>query len=84
MQQYKFNTPLIISTVGTLYKNILGVIAKTKSLELDLSLVTNVDSAGVAFLLELKSIAKQNGCKLNFTKTPDIIEHFCQLYKVTL
>ena len=84
MQTHQFTTPLVMTTVSSLHKSMQILLAKTKALQLDLSLIKNVDSAGIAFLLELKSIAKRNGCKLDFIKTPGLIERFCKLYKVTL
>jgi len=84
MLKHKLNSPLIISTVGNLHKSTVKIVAKSKTLDIDLSGVKNIDSAGVAFLLDLKSIAKNIGCALSFSNTPDIIERFCQLYKVSL
>jgi len=84
MLKHKLKSPLIISTVGNLHKPTLKIITKSKTLDIDLSGVKNIDSAGVAFLLDLKSIAKNASCALSFSNTPDIIERFCQLYKVSL
>lgn len=84
MLKHKLHSPLIISTVGNLHKPSVKIINKSKILDIDLSGVKNIDSAGVAFLLDLKSIAKSSGCTLSFSNTPDIIQRFCQLYKVSL
>lgn len=84
MLKHKLKSPLIISTVGLLYKSTVKIVTKSKALDIDLSGVKNIDSAGVAFLLDLKSIAKNTSCTLSFSNTPNIIERFCQLYKVSL
>ena len=84
LAKHRLTSPLTILTVGKLHKPTVKIIAKSKILDIDLSEVKNIDSAGVAFLLDLKSIAKSTNSTLSFSNTPDIIERFCQLYKVSL
>ena len=80
----KFEKPLLITTVAALLKQTLKHIASSSKLDIDLSNVPDIDSAGIAFLLELKAIAKQKNCHLIFSNTPTNIDKLCQLYQVTL
>jgi ABC-type transporter Mla MlaB component len=84
MIKRKLNSSLTISTVGALHKPMVETIAKLKGIELNLSEITSIDSAGIAFLLDLKSIAENKNCTLKFINIPDIVERFCSLYNVSL
>ncbi len=85
MEQYNFgDTPLTITTVGALYKTILDVLTKSRALTINLGLINKIDSAGIAFLLELKSVAKQKHYKLEFINISDSVQNFCQLYQISL
>lgn len=80
----KLQAPLIITNVSALLKQITKQIKPQSTLDINLSEVPNIDSAGIAFLLQLKSIAVDKNCHLSFSNAPDYISRFCQLYQVTL
>ncbi|MBP9742478.1 MAG: STAS domain-containing protein [Burkholderiales bacterium] len=84
MTEFKLEDRLLLNNINGLLKLITKLINSTPVLNIDLSAVVNVDSAGIAFLLELKAIAKQKKCQVNFTHIPDVVDKFCQLYKVAL
>ena len=84
MQEHKLSGQLLISNVNQQLGQLTKLIAECNGLKIDLSGITNIDSAGVAFLLELKSVARQKKCKLSFINLPELVDKFCQLYQVTL
>ncbi len=84
MNEFKFKQPLIIANIALLLKSMTKLLAASKQLSIDLSTVSNIDSSGVALLLELKAVAHHQHCQLNFTNTPEVVKKFCQLYQVNL
>ena len=84
MQPHKLSGQLLISNVNQQLSLLTKLITTNNAIKIDLSGINNIDSAGVAFLLELKSVARQNNCTLNFVNLPDAVDKFCQLYQVTL
>lgn len=73
-----------MGNVNSLIKPLLKLIAINSQLKIDLANITTIDSAGVAFLVELKSAAKQKNCELQFVNLPESVNKFCQLYQVTI
>lgn len=83
-ESIKLHDALVISTVSNLLNPLSKQIISAEELDIDLSIVKNIDSAGIAFLLELKSKAKQEKCKISFTNIPYVVNRLCQLYQITL
>jgi ABC-type transporter Mla MlaB component len=77
-------TPLVIDNINLLLEQLSLVISPNQSVILDLSIVPNIDSAGIALLVELKKIAKKNQCALQFINPTIDIKNLCQLYQVVL
>lgn len=85
MTKYRLNAQKLMVDNITEQTNILYKLLQPHViLEIDLSNIQHIDSAGVAFLLELKSIARKKSCSIKFTHTPNNIEHLCQLYNINL
>ena len=83
--QYIFNTTTLTVDNITEHLNTLVELLKTHStIEINLSGIKHIDSAGVAFLLELNTIAKQKSCSIKFIEIPNTVEHLCQLYNIQL
>lgn len=75
---------LVISNINNYLKEFSNTISKSPELTFDLSNISDIDSAGLAFLLELKKLAKQANCSLKFINSNDQVERLCQLYKISL
>ena len=84
MTIYKLNSSLLLNNVSKLLIQFNKSIKPGKSLQFDLGHITHIDSAGIAFLLELKSICKQKNCQISFINLSTVVSNFCQLYQVTL
>jgi len=84
MATHKINEPLLIDNIALLLQQLVKLINHTKEITIDLSGVNAVDSAGIAFLLELKNIARIQSSALTFTNITEEISNLCQLYKVKL
>ena len=84
MQEYKLEQPLVTHNISNIYKQLFRLIKKYKQLKLDLSVIKNIDSSGLALLLELKSMAAKEKCNLSINTDNHIIMRLCQLYKVNL
>lgn len=84
MTEFKLEDRLLIDNINRLLKSLTKLINTSSMLNIDLSAVVNVDSAGIAFLLEAKAIAKQRKCQVHFSHIPEVVDKFCQLYRVTL
>lgn len=80
MKQYKLPESVVINEVTAILKNIKRQINNVNDTIFDLSAVTTIDSAGIAFLVYLKS--KYNNIKFMYI-TPQI-DNLCQLYKIKL
>ena len=81
---HKLQHSLIASNIAIQLPPLKRLVLANLNLTFDLSNVTNIDSAGIAFLVELKNIAKINKCNLVFTNPSTQINHLCQLYKISL
>ncbi len=81
---HKLTGSLLITNVSKLLNSVTKLVTVHRIFQVDLSDVTHIDSAGVAFLVELKNIAQQKKCKLTFINLPAPVNKFCQLYQITL
>jgi ABC-type transporter Mla MlaB component len=84
MITHKLQRALLTNSITEQLPLLKRLIFVNKSLTLDLSNVNNVDSAGIAFLVLLKNIAKKSACNLVFTNPSAQINNLCQLYKISL
>jgi ABC-type transporter Mla MlaB component len=84
MHEYKLKNSLLINNVTKLLRQFNKHINSGGSITLDLSDVSNIDSAGLAFLIELKTNCIHNNCKINFINLSEPIINFCKLYQITL
>ncbi len=84
MHNYKLTSALLINNVTKLLRQFNKDIKSESSITLDLSNVSNIDSAGLAFLIELKANCMHNNCKINFLSPSEPIINFCKLYQITL
>ena len=83
-QVYTMNDQLLISSVTDLLRDVGKLVGKSSVISIDLCKVSEIDSAGIAFLIELKSLAKQKNCRLIFLNVPSIVTRLCELYQVTI
>lgn len=75
---------LTLDNISILYRDVIGLIKDKKTVTLDLSHITEVDSSGIALLCELKQFAHTNGTSLTLQNLSDAILRLCKLYKITL
>ena len=81
---YQFCNNLIADTASKQLDAISAFMTSNKNIEVDLSNILNVDSAGIALLIEIKNLAVSSAVKLTYTNTPPLIERLCQLYHIIL
>ena len=84
MSQYKLTSALLIKNVNQLLGEFTKRIQKDGSICIDLTDVTNIDSAGVAFLVELKALARLKNCQISFINIPTPVANFANLYQLNL
>ncbi len=82
--KYKLTNPLIISTINLQLTHFINLITKESKIQIDLSDVIDIDSSGIAFLLELKQQAAHKKCQLIFINKTDAIQRLADLYKITI
>lgn len=70
---------LLISNVMSIRKEILQMIANNQKIDLDMSDIKEIDSAGIALLIELKLTGR-----INFINQSNPVLNLCQLYKVII
>lgn len=80
MMQYKLPESIIVTQITQILKQLKYDIGNAEEIILDLSAVTTIDSAGIAFLVYLKS--KYQNIKFLYITTQ--IDNLCQLYKIKL
>lgn len=80
MKQYQLPEKIIVTHITNVLKQIDQQIDKISNVTFDLSGVKLIDSAGVAFLVYLKS-KYQN---VKFLHATPQINNLCQLYKIQL
>jgi ABC-type transporter Mla MlaB component len=80
MKQYQLPEKIIVTQITKILKQINQKIGKINDITFDLSGVKLIDSAGVAFLVYLKS-KYQN---VKFLHSTIQINNLCQLYKIRL
>lgn len=78
----KPSLPLTIKNISALYREFTALINQGLDITFDLSEVTEVDSSGIALIIELKQYAKSK--KRNFiTHSPSpLVLRLCNLYKI--
>lgn len=81
---YKLTTPLVISNIASQLKILTQTICTSKEVNIDLSKLPDIDSAGIAMLLELKHIAKIQKCNLIISNPTSFILRLCDLYKINI
>lgn len=84
MLEYKLGAKLLIENSKEQLSKLSQLVSKEKQLQLNLSNITSIDSAGIALLIEIKQLARKNNCALTYTYPTALIENLCQLYKITL
>ena len=70
-QEIGFDGAIDLSTSSDARKNIIDVLEKNKNILIDLSLVTYIDSSGVASLVEGYQIAKKQSLKFGLIGVSD-------------
>ena len=81
---HKLHRSILATNIATQLPVLKRLIFANSQLIFDLSDVNNIDSAGIAFLIDLKNIAANKACSLEFTNPSTQIINLCQLYKITL
>ncbi len=84
MSTYKLPNSLLVSNVTQLLSEFNKHIDSKALVTIDLSNISNIDSAGLAFLIELKTNCIHNNYKINFTNPSEPVINFCKLYQITL
>lgn len=74
--------PLIIKNIPSLYAKFVNTIDQGKNLTLDLSSVSEVDSSGIALIIEFKKLAQEKNCILTIGNPSTAILRLCNLYKI--
>ena len=74
--------PLTIKNIPSLYARFVATIDQGQNTTLDLSNVSEVDSSGIALILELKQVAKNKNCTLSIDNPSPAILRLCNLYKI--
>jgi ABC-type transporter Mla MlaB component len=83
--KYSLNTTkLTLDNISEQINAVSELLLPRTELEINLSNIQRIDSAGVAFLLEIKKIASTKSCKVKLTSIPSIISHLCHLYDINL
>jgi phospholipid transport system transporter-binding protein len=67
---YRLEAPLTLATVGALRDLGVTLISAASALTLDLAAIPEVDSAGLALLIDWLAIARARSCQLHYAK-PD-------------
>ncbi len=80
--KYKLSNPLIISTINEQLNNFNNLTAK--NLQMDLSEIIDIDSSGIAFLIEIKQQCLIKKCNLTFINKTQTIQRLADLYKITI
>ena len=83
MHIHKLKSSLLINDVSSLLKEFETYIIPSNIVTIDLGDVSNIDSAGVAFLVELKVSGRQQNCQISFVNISKPVINFCQLYQLT-
>lgn len=84
MYEYKLTSSLLISNANQLLEEYTKYIQKDGSIILDLADASNIDSAGIAFLVELKALSKERNCKISFINISAPVVTFAKLYQLNL
>ena len=84
MLDFALPQELTNANVNQLLDQILAKLKTVETLNLDCSQVVNIDSAGIALLLELKSIASKQNIKLNLQNKSASICALCELYAIKI
>jgi ABC-type transporter Mla MlaB component len=76
---------LLITNVNQLYIDYSKkFILPHTTLEINLAQIISIDSAGLALLINLKSLAKKRECNLSYHDASAEVRKFCQLYSINL
>ncbi|MBY0379676.1 MAG: STAS domain-containing protein [Burkholderiales bacterium] len=82
---YTINSPkLRFDTVPEQLSTISDLLKNNKVLEINLKNVTDIDSAAIAMLIELKNIANTNGTQISFVNSSQDVLRLCKLYCINL
>ena len=74
--------PLTLKNIPTLYKNFISMLKQGISIDLDLKEVNEIDSAGVALIIELKQLAKNKNYHFTINNPSQSVLRLCSLYNV--
>ncbi|MDH3401458.1 MAG: STAS domain-containing protein [Chromatiales bacterium] len=80
--RFSISGKLEFETVSSAYKESMVKFGPHSELELDLSGVTDADSAGLALLLEWVHWAKQSAREIRFKNVPDQIQTIASISEV--
>ncbi|HMT03261.1 MAG TPA: STAS domain-containing protein [Burkholderiales bacterium] len=80
--KHKLSNPLIISTINEQLNNFNNLTAK--NIQIDLSEIINIDSSGIAFLIEIKQQCLTKKYNLTFINKTEAIQRLADLYKITI
>ncbi|MBX9598617.1 MAG: STAS domain-containing protein [Burkholderiales bacterium] len=84
MLDFALPQELTNANVNQLLDQILAKLKTVESLNLDCGQVVNIDSAGIALLLELKSITSKQNIKLDLQNVSASIYALCELYAIKI
>jgi|LauGreDrversion4_2_1035121.scaffolds.fasta_scaffold204747_2 ABC-type transporter Mla MlaB component len=84
MLDFALPQELTNANVNQLLDQILAKLKTAESLNLDCSQVINIDSAGIALFLELKSITSKQNIKLDLQNVSASIYALCELYAIKI
>lgn len=76
--------PLTIQNIPALHKEYVAQINKGLAITFDLSNVTEIDSSGIALIIELKQTAKNKNCSFILNNPSVAVLRLCNLYKINL
>ena len=75
---------LKLDTVPYQLSTIYGLLKNNEKVEVNLENITDIDSAGIAMLIELRNFADTNGSKISFIHPSADVMRLCQLYRINI
>jgi ABC-type transporter Mla MlaB component len=73
---------LTLKNIPSLYHKYVAQIKQGQNVMLDLSEITEIDSSGIALILELKELATKKNCAFSLNKPSLAVLRLCTLYKI--
>lgn len=83
MEQLKISEDLTIYNISTLLASLSDLLDKSQVLEIDLSMVSEIDTSGVQLLVHLKNKSLRNNKKLSFKNHSEQVVEAFEMYNIS-